>query len=132
MAAQTANYGGIQSFVAGAAITANRLVKLDSTAGQVIVTTAITEQVVGIALDTVASGELVSVLTMSGAKGKVTASAAISLGAEVMPTASGAGKCATAAGATAVSCGIALSAAGADGDIIEVLLRPSVKSPANS
>lgn len=130
MAAQTANYGGIQSFIAGGTITANRLVKLDSTAGQVIVTTTITEQVVGIALDTVASGELVSVLTMSGAKGKVTASAAISLGAEVMPGASG--KCATAAGATAISCGIAASAAGADGDIIEVIFRPSVKSPANS
>lgn len=132
MAGQAQNLGLIRSFIAGGAITANRLVKADSTAGQVIVTTAITDRILGVALKTVASGEQVEVMLGSGMTAKVTASDAVSLGAEVMPTASGAGKCVTAAGATAVSCGIALSASAADGEVIEVLLRPSVKSPANS
>lgn len=118
-------------FKAGAAIGQNRLVKQDSTAGQVVVTTAITEAVVGVAtIAAAAAGDQVTVQYSGVAK--CVASAAISLGAQVMPTVSGSGKVATAAGATAVSCGIALEAATADGDVISVLLRPSVNSPANS
>lgn len=132
MAGQVNVYGPTRAFIAGGAITANRLVKLDSTAGQVVVTSAITDVVVGVALNTAASGGQVEVLVGSGHTQKVCASDAISLGAQVMPTASGSGKCVTAAGATAVSCGIALSASAADGEFIEVQLRPSVKSPANS
>lgn len=118
-------------YLAGATVTQYRLVKLDSTAGTVIHTTAITDVGLGAALQTASTGGTVPV-QMFG-KVKLTASDAISLGAQVMPTASGAGKVVTAAGATAKSCGIALEAAGADGDIIEVLLvAPAVNGPANS
>ena len=57
---------------------------------------------------------------------------AISAGAEIMPDGAGGGKAAPAAGATAISCGIALEASAADDEVIEVLLRPMVKAPANS
>ena len=115
---------------AGGAITANRVVKLDSTEGQVVVTTAITEAVFGVALNTVASGAAVSVETGSGAIVKLTASAAISVGDRLMPGASG--KVATAAGATALDCGVALSAAGADNEIIYARLNPMGRSPVNT
>lgn len=119
------------SFIAGGSITANRLVKADTTQGQVVVTTAITDAPLGVALETASSGGLVPV-QMYG-KAKLTAAAAISVGAQVMADSGGGGKIATASGATAVSCGIALEAAGADGDIIEVqLVTPNVKGPANS
>lgn len=133
MAGQANNYAGAkpQTFKAGGAITANRAVKLDSN-GDVVVTTAITDKVVGIALETKASGEYVDVITVNGVKQKVTASAAVTIGDDVMPTASGSGKCSTAAGATAKSFGIALSAAAADGEIIEVLTRFGVNGVANT
>lgn len=132
MAGQVNVHGPIRSFIAGAAITANRLVKLDTTAGKVIVTTAITDVVVGVALNTAAADGQVEVLVASGYTTKVCTSGAVSLGDQVMPTASGSGKCVTASGATAISCGQAMSASAADGEFIEVQLRPSVKSPANS
>ena len=116
---------------AGAAIVANRLVKLDTTEGQVIHTAAITDDAVGASLKTYASGDA-GVEVQIGGIVKLTAAAAISLGAQVMPDSGGAGKIATAAGATAVSCGVALQAASADGDVISVLLLPALKAPANS
>lgn len=119
------------SFVAGGTIIANRMVKLDSTAGQVVACSAITDLAIGVALAGVSSGETVAVQTFGVAK--VVASDAISLGAQLMPTASGAGKVVTAAGATAKSCGVALEASGADGDIITALLAvPNVNGIANS
>ncbi len=120
------------SFKAGAAIGINRMVKLDSTAGRVVVCSAITDLAIGVALNSAAAaGESVSVQTYG--KAKVVASDAISLGAQLMPTASGAGKVVTAAGATAKSCGVALQASGADGDTIEALLAvPCVNGIANS
>lgn len=118
-------------FVAGAAISQFRAVVLDSTAGQVVAGSAITGLCIGASLvEATAAGDPMPVQTQGIAK--LTASAAISLGAEVMITGSGSGKVSTASGATAVSLGIALEAATADGDIISVLLRPMVKSPANS
>lgn len=133
MAGQTLNYMGTRPFTlkAGAAVTANRAVKLDAN-GDVIHTTAITDKVVGISLQTVASGEDVELLTVNGVKAKATASAAVSIGDDVMPTASGAGKCSTASGPTAKSFGIALSAAAADGEIIEVLTRYGANGVANT
>lgn len=127
------NSQGVEAigFVAGGTIGVNRLVKLDSTAGQVVVTSAITDVAIGTALNSASSGELVAVQPFGRAK--AVASDAISLGAQLMPTASGSGKVVTAAGATALSCGIALQAAGADGDVIEILLAvPNVNGPANS
>lgn len=119
------------SFIAGGAVGINRAVKLDSTEGQVVVTSAITDIAIGVATNSAASGEMVSVQLFG--KAKAVASAAISVAAEVMPTGSGSGKVATASGATAVSMGVALSAAGADGDTIEILLAcPNVRGSANS
>jgi len=115
---------------ANGAVTANRVVKADTTEGQVLHTTAITEPVFGVALNTAADTEAVSVEIGSGAIVKLTASAAISVGDRLMPGANG--KVATAAGATAIDCGIALSAAGADGEIITAKLNPMGKSPVNT
>lgn len=118
-------------YIAGGSISQYRVVKLDSTAGQVVATSAITDVVLGASLTSASTGGTIAVQTFG--KVKLTASDAISLGAQVMPTASGSGKVVTAAGATAKSCGIALEAAGADGDIIEVLLQANnVNGPANS
>lgn len=132
MASLTSNMQGISplGFKAGGTIVKNRLVKLDSTAGQVIACTAITDVPVGVALEAASSGDTVAVQTQGVAM--VVASGVVALGAQVMPTASGAGKCITAAGATAQSVGVALAAAAADLDEIPVLLRIGVNGPANS
>lgn len=127
------NYQGVspQSFIAGGTIGANRLVKADSTAGQAVVTSAITDAAIGVALIGGDAGALIPVQQFG--KAKIVASDAIVVGAQVMPTASGSGKCVTAAGGSAKSIGIALTAAGADGDIIEVQLGvPAINGPANS
>lgn len=116
---------------AGGAITANRLVKLDSTEGQVVATGAITDVAFGVALNTVASGAAVSIETGRTIV-KLTAGAPISLGAQIMPQGSAGGKIITSAGATAIDCGTALQAAGGDGEVISVLFNPMGKSPANS
>lgn len=131
MAGQKKNYQGTAPITlkAAGAINANRCVELDSN-GDVTATNAIADDVIGVAEETVASGEYVTIQTMGVAK--LTASAAIAIGAQVMPTASGAGKVSTSSGATAKSIGIALSAAAADGEVIEVLLRLGVNGPANS
>lgn len=132
MAGNARNYGPIQTFKAGAAIEANRAIKLDSTVNTVIHTTAITNVVVGISLTKVAADEYVDVLTMPGAKGKLRLGAGgATLGAELMPEASGDGDVVVAAGATALGCAVALQA-GSEGETIEVLFRPGIKSPANS
>jgi len=124
------NYAGSVpvSFVAGGAITRNAAVKLSS--GAVVVTTAITDHVLGVAQQDAASGEQVAVLTSPGSVATMVASAAIAVDAMVMPGA--AGKVATAAGVTAITCGQALEAAAADGSLVRVLFRPGVRSPANT
>lgn len=127
------NFQGVSpiSFIAGGTITRNKLVKLDSTEGRVVVTAAITDLAVGVALNDAAAGELVSVQT--NGKAKLTVSGVVTLGDQLMPTGSGAGKCVTAAGATAKSVGIALQTSAADGEVIEALLAtPAVNTPANS
>lgn len=123
------NYAGSVpvSFVAGGAITRNAALKMSS--GTVVVTTAITDHVIGVAQQDAASGEQVPVLTSPGTVVTMVASAAILIDAMLMPGA--AGKVATAAGATALTCGQALEAAAADGNLIRVLFRPGVKSAAN-
>lgn len=134
----TANFQGSpvsrMSFIAGAAITANQLVKLSgSTEGTVVKTTAITDDVLGVALQTVSSGERVEVECGSGAFVRVIISAAgsLSANAEVMPDGTTNGAVAAAAGATAKSCGFLINA-GAAGETVTMLLRPSAKGPANS
>lgn len=128
------NFLGVSpiNFKAGAAIGINRLVMLDTTTNTVIVTTAITDLAIGVALEAAsAAGDNVPV-QMFG-KAKVVASGSLTLGAQLMPTSSGAGKVITAAGATAKSIGVALQSAGADGDTIECLLStPNVNGVANT
>ena len=115
------------SRTAGAAITAFSTLKFDSTEGQVIHTTAITEPVFGVALETVASGGQVSVFTVSGGLVKVRAGGTIASGDQLMPKASGDGVVDVLAGANAVGCGVAVSA-GVSGETILMEFRPSVKS----
>lgn len=127
------NFLGVspQSFVAGGVVPINVLVMLHSVEGQVVVTTGITSLGLGAATISAASGGLVSVQQFG--KAKLTAGAAISLGAQLMPAAAGGGLVETAAGATAKSIGVALQAAGASGDVIEVLLAvPPVFGPVNA
>lgn len=130
MAGQASNYGPIQTFIAGEAIIAGQAVKLDTTAGQVLVTTAITSDVIGHAVTTAASGEEVDVYC--GAKLRVRAGGAIVLGVQVVAGATGDVETFTGVGATAKSCGIALSASAADGEFIEMLVRYGVNHPPNS
>lgn len=123
--------GSVNVYVAGGAIEANRLVKYDSTEGQVVVTSAITDIAIGVSLTKAASGQNVEVQTRGVAK--VTVSDVVAIGAQLMPTSSGSGKAVTAAGATAVSCGVAEQVSAADGEIVRVrLCTPNLKGPANS
>lgn len=127
------NFLGVspQSFVAGASIGVNRAVKLDSTTGQVIVTSAITDSAIGVALIAGSAGDLIPVQQFG--KAKLVVSDVVAVGAQLMPTSAGAGKAVTAAGATAKSFAVALQASGADGDTIEVQLGvPAINGPANS
>lgn len=116
------------TLIAGAAITGNRFVKLDTTAGQCVPSAAGTDVTIGVALVGKAVGESVEI--QSFGKAKVTAGAAIALGAQVTSDASA--RAVTVATGN-VSLGVALQAAGAAGDIIEVLLTPlpNLNGPVN-
>lgn len=103
---------------AGGTVTKGALLKLDTTEGQVIVTTAITDLVVGVAIASASSGDEVSIQSYGIALVPITA--AVSLGDQLMPGA--AGLCTTAAGATAKNFGVALQAGAATPDMIAVLL----------
>jgi hypothetical protein len=133
MANSARNFEGStpNSWIAGGAITANRLVKQDTTEGQVVVTTAITDAPIAVSLSTLASGDIGDFQTTGVAR--IEAASAISLNDQVMPDSGGGGKIATAAGATAETIGIALQAAGGAGEIIKVKLAlPGAKRPPNS
>lgn len=117
-------------FKAGAAITRGAAVKLDSN-GDVVVTSAITDVVIGVALiDQATVGGSVPIRTLGVARVKTGGTVAI--GDQLMPKASGAGNALTAAGVTAVGFGVALSTATNDGEFAAVMLGKSVKTPANS
>lgn len=107
-------------FVAGGAITKDTPVKLHTTEGQVVAAGAATDECIGFALNTVASGEPVSIQAYGVAR--AVASAAINLGAKVM-WATG-GKVVTASGATSKVLGIALKAPTADAQVFPILLFP--------
>lgn len=125
------NTGKVIPLKAGGTIAINTAVKADSTEGQVVVTSAITDVVLGIAVNAAVSGDAVGVQVDGTAK--VTVSGVVTYGDDVMPTSSGAGKCITAAGATAKSFGTALQTSATTGQVIPVLLNtPSVKGPANT
>jgi len=116
------------SRTANGTVTANRLVKLNTTANEVLATAAITEVAFGVAQSTVASGLQVDVEVGSGAIVKLVASGSIAVGDALMPAAAGGGLVSTLAGATAVTCGQALEAA-ADGATFTAVFRPGVRTP---
>lgn len=118
-------------FVAGGTITANSMVKLDTTTGQVVAATAITDPVIGVSVDTAtAAGQHVKVQMFGVAK--VRYGATITVGQELMVKAAGTGELDVAAGATAFTCAKALEG-GASGDTCAVLLcTPVRKGPANT
>ena len=119
------------SRIAGGTIAAKRLVKLDSTEGQVVVCDAITDKAIGVSLHAASSGDTIEIQT--GGLAEIEVSAAVALGAEVMCTAAGSGKCSTSAGATARSVGLAENLGSNDGEFIRVRLAvPNLGGPANS
>lgn len=122
--------GNVTSKIAGGTIPRGALVKLHSTEGQVVVTTAITDAVAGVAINAASSGEVVEIQRSGVAI--VLAGEAIALGAQIMPIGTGGGKAATASGATAVSCGLAETQVDADAQFVQVDLIRSVKGPANT
>lgn len=113
---------------ANGTVTANRLVKLNTTEGEVLHTTAITEVAFGVAQDTVATGLAVEVEVGSGALVRFVASGAVTAGDALMPDAANSGKVSTLSGATAVTCGQAIQGA-ADGATFLGIFRPGVRTP---
>jgi hypothetical protein len=111
------------------AVTAGRLVKLNTTEGQALHTIAITEVAFGVAMETVADGLPVSVEIGEGALVRLTAHGAITAGDALMPDAADGGKVQTLAGATAVCCGLAIQGA-ADGAEFTALFSRGVRTPA--
>lgn len=111
------NIGFIKTFVAGAAVTARRIVKFDGS-GNVVAAAADTDMFIGVSdgLD-IASGERIDVIM--GGQPKVVASAAIAAGALVSSAADGRAKTAE-AGDSVI--GFAVEAAGAAGDVITIHL----------
>lgn len=114
--------------VGSGGVVAGKAVKLDNS-GDVVLATAITDKVVGVALTTQSQGDTVSVQFAGVAK--MVASGTVTLADEVMVVGSGTGEVATAAGATAYSIGRALTTAATTGRVM-VLLMLAGKTPANS
>lgn len=107
------------SLKANATVNVNRFIKQDSTAGFCIQSAAATDFTLGVSLVSAVANE--SVPFQQIGKAKLTAGAAVALGALVMSDATGRAITAT-TGAAAL--GIAAQAAGAAGDVIEVFLTP--------
>ncbi len=121
---------GLASYVAGGAIPIGSLCKYDTTEGAVVVCSAITDFVVGVATGTYASGDICVLQTRGVAK--VIAGASISLGGQVMPKGSAtAGTADAAGGATAQSCGIAEQDA-ASGGLFKMRIVQGLKGPPNA
>lgn len=107
----------------GGAITANSMVKLDTTAGRVVACTAITDLPIGVCVDTgssTADAEQVRVQMYGIAKCRI-GTGGCTVGQELMVLGSGTGQLAVAAGATAITVAKALEA-GSDGETVAVLL----------
>lgn len=120
----------VNTYVAGGTIAAGSCVMYHSTEGQVVVTTGVTSQCIGVALNSVTVGQSVQVQT--GGVAKVLTSGICTVAVGVVPGATG--KCVTeaAAGATALSFGIAEQTTTADGTMLRVRLIPTLRSPANT
>lgn len=121
------------SFKAGAAFARGDTLKLDGTnSKQVVKTAAITDLVIAVALEAATAADEIIACMPIGPIIKVKAGAATTINAELMGGGTTDGGVEDAAGATARSCGVGLEAAGAAGDLIEMILLPCPKGPANS
>lgn len=120
----------VNTYIAGGTITAGMALMYHSTEGQVVCTTGVTSQVMGVALTAAASGESVDVQT--GGVAKVWTSGICTIAVGVVPGANG--KCVTeaGAGATALSFGIAEQTTTADASFLRVRLLQALRSPANT
>jgi len=107
-----------RTFVAGEALDAYLLVKVESNGTVIKATELADEPVVGFTVQPSASGEATAIsLTHGGGTSYGTASEAIAIGGTVYAAAGG--KLAT-TGLNSARAGLALTAATADGDVIEV------------
>lgn len=116
-----ARFSTVRTFITGAALTAKRLVKLDT--GTVIHSTAAaTDDMIGVTEVNAASGEPVGVrLLCTDETQEMTAAGAIGLNAVAYAAADGKIQALPAGAGTYRKVGITMEAATADGDIIEVL-----------
>lgn len=105
-------------FVAGGTITKNQVLKLDTTEGKVVAGGAVTDLIIGTALEGASSGDEVDVQVYGVAL--VVAGAAVSLGDQLSPTT--AGQVITASGATCKNCAVALQPASAQNAVFSALL----------
>lgn len=118
---QKTNHIATMGFVAGGTISANRLVKWDTTDGQVVHATA-GDPVLGVALHSASSGEQVDVCLFGLCD--VEASAAISQNAVVGATTAGKAVAISTGTSSADNdlAGTAFEAATADGDLITIFI----------
>lgn len=118
------------TLLAGAAVSANRFVKIDAT-GRAIQAAAGTDDAVGVALEAAAAaGDAIQVIVMDGAKMKVESGAAVTLGSGVQSDS--VGRAVDNAGVLNRIQGYALEAAAASGELITVLLsKGSGNTPAS-
>lgn len=112
-----------KTFTAEADIVANRFVKIGAAANGVTPVTAVTDQAVGVAVETVDTPDVTGVsvwLCNEGGIVPVEAAAAIAAGALVAPSANGRAQTAV---VTQFARGVALEAASGAGHIIPILVR---------
>jgi hypothetical protein len=114
--------GIVKNFVAGGTITAGAIVMFGADDDTVVVGTAATDLLIGVALHAAASGERVDV-QMSGI-GEVKTGGVIARGGAVTSGAAGVGVALSAAATIKSSIGTAL-ATSASGDVIPVLIGPT-------
>ena len=116
-----------KTFTAGEALARNRLVKLGTTAGQVVYSDAADfNDCVGMVGEAIASGAHAAVALKHRGTEKLTASDAITAHDPIIAAADG--KVAPDGGTSTENCiGFALEAATADGDIIECILFDAIE-----
>lgn len=124
------NFAGTEplSLKATVAVAINRFIKQDTTRGFCIQSAAATDITLGVSLISGIAGE--SVPFQSYGKAKITAGAALALGAQVQSDAVGRAVAITTGG---VSLGVIAEPAGAVGDVVEVFLTPlpNLNGPVN-
>ncbi|HCZ47418.1 MAG TPA: DUF2190 domain-containing protein [Gammaproteobacteria bacterium] len=111
--------GQVETYVAGGSISKNTLLKFDSSDDAVVVATAATDLIIGVALNDAASGERVEVQVSGIAE--VKSAGAISRGAFVTATTAGEAVALAAAATIKTGIGRALKTA-ADDDIFPMLI----------